>query len=234
MISALIPACNESERLADTLAGLRAGGILGADGEIVVVDDGSTDDTAARAEAAGADVIFRQANAGKGAALRQALQLSQGDVILLLDADLGRSAGEARLLLAPLLANEADMTIAAFPQRAGKGGGVGLVVRLARWGIFRLTGRVMVSPLSGQRAVRREVLTQVGGFAEGWSVEIALTVTALRAGFRVLEVPTTMTHRVTGRDFGAIRHRAAQFIAALRVLFRLWRDAPRPPSRRQN
>ncbi len=218
MISALIPAYNEADRIAATIAAVRE---IAAVGEIVVVDDGSTDDTARRAEAAGADVVFRQKNSGKGHALNVALSLASGDVLLLLDADLGGSACEAEKLLPPVLSGEADMTIATFPVVPGKGGGMGLVVRLARWGIEELAGRRMAAPLSGQRAVRREVVEACGGFAEGWGAEIALTVEALRRGYRVLEVPTEMTHRVTGRDAASVWHRASQFLAAVRVLWRL-------------
>lgn len=222
MISALIPAHNESERIADTLAAVRALVLNPVDLEIIVVDDGSSDDTARIAEAAGADIVRKQANAGKGAALQSALALSNGETLLLLDADLGSSAAEAAKLLAPILADEADMTIATFPVIPGKGGGMGLVVRTARWGIGRLTGRSMAAPLSGQRALKRTVIETCGGFASGWGVEVALTVRSLQAGFRVREIPTDMTHRVTGRSASAILHRAAQFRSAVLVLFRLW------------
>jgi glycosyltransferase involved in cell wall biosynthesis len=207
MITVLIPAYNEADRIA----------------QIVVIDDGSTDATAQNAENAGVDVVLRQANTGKGAALQAGLALATERILLLLDADLGDSAREATKLLAPILAGEADMTIATFPVIPGKGGGLGLVVRLARWGIYRLTGKIMTAPLSGQRALRTDVVLDAGGFASGWGVEVALTVNALRRGYRVLEVPTEMTHRVTGRSAAAILHRAAQFVAAARVLFHLWR-----------
>ncbi len=218
MISVIIPAYNESERIAATLQAIRA---LPEISEIVVVDDGSTDDTAGCAESAGADVVLRQANGGKGAALQAGFAMTSGDILLLLDADLGETAAEAGKLIAPLLANEADMSIATFPVIPGKGGGVGLVVQLSRWGIRKLTGRTMQAPLSGQRAVQREVITNGGGFASGWGVEVALTVRALQQGYRVVEVPTEMTHRVTGRTWGAVLHRAKQFTAAGRVLLRL-------------
>lgn len=224
MISVLVPAFNESERIGATLAAIRA--IL-PDAEIVIVDDGSQDNTARIAEASGADCVFRQANAGKGAALTAALALSRGDILLLLDADLGDSASEARLLLAPVLAGEADMTIATFPVIPGKGGGMGFVVKLARWGIRRLTGQTMSAPLSGQRAIRRDTLMEASGFASGWGVEIALTVTVLRNGGRVLEIPTEMTHRVTGRDAAGIWHRLRQFWAAARILLLLAYRAPK-------
>src|SRR5579862_9891882 len=100
MISVLIPAYNEADRITATICAVRD---LAEQIQVVVVDDGSTDDTATRAEAAGADVVLRQANAGKGAALQAAYEISSGDTLLLLDADLGASAREARLLLAPVL-----------------------------------------------------------------------------------------------------------------------------------
>src|SRR5436190_11013189 len=121
MISVLIPAYNEALRIADTIAAVRAMEGETPIVEILIVDDGSADDTAQRAQEAGADVVFRQANRGKGAALQAALALALGDILLLLDADLGHSAGEARALLAPVLTGEADMTIATFPVVPGKG-----------------------------------------------------------------------------------------------------------------
>lgn len=219
-ISILVPAYNEEQRIGATV---RAARLLAPadDCKIIVVDDGSTDRTAQAAEEAGADIVLTQPNRGKGAALQAALTLAQGDVLLLLDADLADTAQEAGKLLAPLLAGEADMTIALFPDHPGRGGGVGAVVRLARWGIRTLTGRTMRAPLSGQRAVRREVLDRCGGFAAGWGVEIALTVRAARAGFSIREVQTEMDHRVTGRSATAMRHRAAQFLAAARILIQL-------------
>ena len=221
MISVLIPAYNEADRIAATLAAVRSFAEERHISEIIVVDDGSTDDTAARAQEAGADVVFRQTNSGKGAALNRALSLAQGDILLLLDADLGATATEAVQLLSPVVSGAADMTIATFPRNTGKGGGVGLVVRLARWGIARLTGQKMQAPLSGQRAVRRQVLEDSGGFADGWGAEVALTVSALQNGYRVLEIGTQMSHRVTGRSPAAILHRAQQFVAAWRALLRL-------------
>jgi glycosyltransferase involved in cell wall biosynthesis len=226
MISALIPAHNEAGRIAATIAALRGITDPGPVGEIIVVDDGSTDSTAAIAESAGADTVVRQAHRGKGAALNAAAALAAGDVLLLIDADLGESASEASKLLLPVVRGSADMCIATFPARTGNVGGVGLVVKLARWGIRRLTGRFMAAPLSGQRALRREVLDETGGFASGWGVEVALTVSALRASLRVLEVPTSMSHRVTGRSPTAVLHRAAQFVAAARVLWRMRRREP--------
>ena len=221
MVSVLIPAYNESARIGSTIHAVRQVDVEDMI-EIIVVDDGSVDGTAEAAEAAGADTVLRQRHAGKGAALRSAFALGCGGTLVLLDADLGDTASEAGKLLAPILCGEADMTIATFPTRQGRGGGAGLVVRLARWGIRRLTGVSMTTPLSGQRALSRVVVNSCGGFAEGWGVEIALTVRALWQGYCVREIATTMDHRVTGRTVAGVLHRAAQFSAALRVLVRLW------------
>src|SRR5579862_7486828 len=118
IVSVLIPAFNEAERIVDTITAVRT---LSHIDEIIVIDDGSSDDTSLRAEAAGADTVVRQANAGKGAALRAGAAIAGGDVLLLLDADLSSSAAEAEKLLIPVRTGSADMTIASFPIIPGKG-----------------------------------------------------------------------------------------------------------------
>jgi glycosyltransferase involved in cell wall biosynthesis len=195
-----------------------------------VVDDGSHDATAALAEAAGALVVRQSVNAGKGAALDSGLAAIGGDadVLLLLDGDLRETASQGALLLAPVLAGEADMTVAAFPKPDGKAG-LGLVKGLARAGIRLLGGRAShdfhpTAPLSGQRALNREAVNAVTPFAFGYGVEVAITVRALRAGLRVLEVPTTMAHDATGRDAAGFAHRGRQFAHVAGALMRLALD----------
>jgi len=217
MISAIIPAYNEAERIGATIQGIRQ--IKEVD-EILVVDDGSTDGTSQAAETAGATVIRMDVNQGKGAALDKGASIAHSDILLLLDADLGSSSSQANALLEPVTSGHADMTIASFPVIPGKGGGIGMVVRLARWGICRATGANVFSPLSGQRAMRREVWEKLGGFERGFGAEVALTIDALRWGFKVVEVPVNMTHSVTGRDWKAVRHRARQFAAVARALWK--------------
>lgn len=220
-ISILIPAYNEADKIGDTVRAACQLKMKFPNLEVIVVDDGSTDKTSQVSQEAGADIVHKQRNGGKGEALRAALSLSNGEILLPLDADLGSSASEAEKLLLPILQNEADMSIALFVVSSGSGGGMGLAVRLASWGIQKLTGRVMRAPLSGQRAFRRTLLEKCGGFASGWGVEVGLTVRALQAGFRLLEVPTSMTHRVTGRSLKGIVHRASQFFSIARTLIGL-------------
>jgi hypothetical protein len=223
-VVALVPAHDEAGRIAGTVAAARS--VAGVT-RIFVVDDASTDKTGEIALAAGAEVLRLHANAGKGAALDEGLARvrDDADVLLLLDGDLGESASQAALLLAPVLAGDADMTVAAFPRPQVKAG-FGLVKGLARWGIRTLGGRAgrafaATAPLSGQRAMTRACWERVTPFAFGYGVEVALTVRALRAGFRVAEVETTMTHDATGRDVGGFAHRGRQFAHVGLALLRL-------------
>jgi len=216
-VSAIIPAYDEENTIGATVSALHS---ICTIEQVIIVDDGSSDATSQVAERAGADVLKLSRNRGKGAAMNAGIRASEGQILLLLDADLGRSACEAEKLLLPVLADEADMTIASFPIVPGAGGGFGVAVGLARRGILRLTGRKLDAPLSGQRALRREIWERVGGIAPGFGAEVGLTIDAIRTGFRVMEVPTTMTHRVTGRDWKGIRHRARQFRDIARALFR--------------
>lgn len=218
-IAVLIPAHNEADRIGATVsASLAIPGVT----QCVVVDDASTDDTAATAERAGAKVVRLSRNAGKGAALEfGAMRVENADFILLLDGDLGDTAAQGELLLAPLREGRADMTVATFPRPAGKAG-FGLVKGLARWGIARMGGGYLPdAPLSGQRALTRDCLAEVRPFHAGYGVEVGLTVRALRGGMRVLEVPTTMSHAATGRDLAGFIHRGRQFVHVALALMRL-------------
>ncbi|MDR3037148.1 MAG: glycosyltransferase family 2 protein [Coriobacteriales bacterium] len=143
------------------------------------------------------------------------------DIVLLLDGDLGSSASEAQALLYPVLDGLADMTIGVLPKPPGSGG-FGVVKDLARsairdWG----GGYDAQAPLSGQRALSWECLQAVLPFAEGYGVEVALSIRALQADFRLLEVRVDMQHRVTGRDLAGFIHRGRQYLDVYRTIQRL-------------
>ena len=91
---------------------------------------------------------------------------------------------------------------------------------MARWGIARLTGRVLQAPLSGQRAFAARHLPLLTPLEPGFGLEVGMDIDALRAGLRVLEVPTTMAHAATGRDWAGFRHRGRQLLHILRALAR--------------
>ena len=216
---ALVPAWNEAERIVATVTAITT---VTAIDRVLVIDDGSTDETAVRARSAGAEVLSLPANAGKGRALTIGLDALEDDVdvVLFLDADLGQTAAQAAALLEPVRAGEADMAIATLP-RPPRSGGIGLVKGLARWGIRRLGGFDATAPLSGQRALSRAAWQSALPFPSGFGIEVALTVRVCRVGLRVREVPTTMQHAATGRDLAGFRHRGRQFVAVASALLRL-------------
>lgn len=224
-VVALIPAYNEAARIAQTVEAARRVPVID---RVVVIDDASTDGTAALARKAGADVITLPQNSGKGGALQAGLDAvkQDADVIVLLDADLGETASQADLLIEPVIAGEADMTIATLPKPPGSGG-FGLVKGLARKGIRALSGYEPIAPLSGQRALSRIAWEAGTPFAGGYGAEVALTVRVARAGLRIFEVPTTMAHAATGRDIAGFAHRGAQFAHVASTLWKLLLESRR-------
>jgi len=232
-VLALVPARDEAERVGATVRALRE---LPGVAEVLVVSDGSTDATAARALEAGAHCLDLPRNLGKGGAVNAGLAALMGRVaerispepavLLLADADLADTAGRLGRLLDPVLDGDADLAIADLPVQQGAGG-FGLAMGLARRGIANATGRRMSEPLSGQRAVRWEALPALLPFAPDFGIEVAMTIDALRAGLRVVEVEVDLHHNPTGKDLPGLLHRARQARAIARVLTRrrAWRPA---------
>lgn len=214
-IDALIPAYNEARSIGSTVSALLR---LSQIRRVLVIDDGSGDDTAARAALAGAQVIRLQRNMGKGGAVLYGARFATAPHIALIDADLDCSAAELVRLMAPVRRDEAAMAVACFPQRERRGG-FGLVKRAAAWAIYRCTGRRMREPLSGQRVLRRELLQALSFPPRGFGLELALTLDLLQQGCTVVETPTAMHHRERGRDLSSILHRGRQGWAVFRELW---------------
>ncbi|HOJ77515.1 MAG TPA: glycosyltransferase family 2 protein [Bacillota bacterium] len=216
IVTILIPAYNEASTIKDTVLAVK--NIKKID-QVIVINDCSSDDTAKLAEEAGAEVISLETNLGKGGALNYGLNYAKGNIIGLLDGDLGKTAIDVEKLLDPVLTDKADMTIGRFPP-AKKRGGFGLVTELAKRGIRWYTGLEVNSPLSGQRVIRKTVLDRIGPFESGFGVEVGLTIDVFRNGFRVKEIPVQMSHAETGRDLAGFIHRGKQFIDVLKVLLK--------------
>ncbi len=213
---ALVPALNEGGRIGGTVEALRS---LPSVSEVVVVDDGSSDGTAAEAHEAGACCLSLPRNVGKGDALNAGvglvrLRIVDGlvgvpDTLLLADGDLAGSAVGLRRLLDAVGAGGADLAIADLPPQRGVAG-FGFAKGLASAGLQYFTGRALKEPLSGQRALRWIALPAVVPFAPNFGVEVAMTLAAAEAGLEVVEVAVPLTHAVTGRDWAGILHRAKQ------------------------
>jgi glycosyltransferase involved in cell wall biosynthesis len=217
-IRIVVAALDEADRISATLAAL-AGAFPGA--PVWVADDGSTDTTAELARADGATVVRSPRVIGKGQAMtagvRAALSgAADGDpIVILCDGDLGESAAALAKLVEAVRGGEAELAVAVFARRIG--GGVGLAVGFARWAIRRRCGLQAQAPISGQRALRARVLADVLPFAHGFGMEVGMTIDAVRAGHRVVEVELDLTHRATGRTLGGFAHRGRQLVDFVRV-----------------
>jgi glucosyl-3-phosphoglycerate synthase len=156
--------------------------------EVVVLDDGSSDDTAARAVRAGARVVSEASvlpeagpGSGKGNAMWKSLHACTGDVICWIDADLRNFHGEyIERLCAPLLAQPDIMFVKAYFTRSFEGAptGGGRVTELVARPLLSLLFPKLadiVQPLGGEYAARRRAL-EVLPFVEGWGVELGLLV----------------------------------------------------------
>ena len=214
-VAVIIPAYNEAERITATVQAALA--IAGVE-RVVVVDDGSTDNTAKIAKRAGAEVISKPHKRGKGAAmgsgvayLRKSAQPGADYLLLFVDGDLGASASACEVLIEPVASGRCSMSIAVPPAFKGAGGH-GFVLGTARKAISEATGWEPQAPLSGQRCMNSFVFEACKNqLSRGWGVETWLSVKALEAGFTVLEVPCSITHRVSVNNWAGRLHRLEQF-----------------------
>ncbi len=213
----IVAARNEADRIGATVGALRE---AFPDADLWVADDASTDGTAEAAMAAGAQVVSRGRPHGKGgnvgAAAEAALSTDPPPrLVLLCDADLGASAVGLTALVEAVDRGECDLAVAAFSRRVG--GGFGVALGFARWAIRRRCGLGTRAPISGQRAMRSEVLGAVLPFARGYGMEVGMTIDAVRSGFRLREYELDLSHRATGRSLSGFAHRARQLLDFLRV-----------------
>jgi len=193
-VSFLVPAYNEAPTIAAVLEAVDA---LRLDAQIVVVDDGSTDDTAGIAErwAAGRDgfVLLRQANLGKGAAIRAAIPHADGDVIVIQDADMEYDPADVPALVDPIIRGAADVVFGSRlsggrPQRA--------------YMFWHLVGNRLLSLLTnalfnttlsdmetGYKAFRSEVLRSLDLRQDDFSIEPEITAKVCKRKLRIYQLP---------------------------------------------
>lgn len=177
-MAAIIPAYNEGKTIGNVLKVLMAMKDLD---EVIVVNDGSGDNTATVARNYNARVVDLPKNSGKSIAVLTGVKNTQAEIILMLDADLvGLKELHVRELLQPVYSGEAAMTIGIF--KNGRGA-TDLAQRIAPF-------------LSGQRALKRDVFDKLEKYpVKDYGLEIALTLMAERENIRVREVELrNLTH----------------------------------------
>lgn len=193
MISIVLPARNEAASLATLLPAVLAQ-VPGA--EVIVIDDGSTDDTAAIARAAGARVISHPYPKGNGAAIKTGARAAQGEIIVFMDAD-GQHRPEDIPRLLEKIEQGYDMAVGArgFSGHAGAHRGLANAIfnRFASW----MVNHRIEDLTSGFRAVRAECFRRfLYLLPNSFSYPTTCTMSFFRAGLGVAYVPVSMPPRI--------------------------------------
>lgn len=192
-ISIVLPAKNESAAIGQTLQKLRT---QCASAEIIVVNDGSTDDTASVASAAGVRVLHHPYSKGNGAAIKTGARAATGEVIVFMDADGQHDPADIPRLL-DTLQQGYDMVVGARQKGSqasvGRGLANGFYNRLASW----MTGHNVEDLTSGFRAVRADKFREfLYLLPNGFSYPTTSTMAFFRAGYAVAYVPIHAAKRI--------------------------------------
>jgi HAD superfamily phosphoserine phosphatase-like hydrolase len=188
-ISCVIPAYNEESSIQKVLLTVKK--VKSID-EIIVVDDGSSDDTFRKAQAEDVKVIRHENNKGKGAAIKTGFAHSTGDVILFLDADLqSLSPKKITSILQPIRSGDADFVKTSFRRTRGR------VTELVAKPLLRIMHPLINfnQPLSGQFALRRELMADLK-IDDKWGVDIQILLQIAKKDVKIAEV-----------DIGKLRHK---------------------------
>jgi glycosyltransferase involved in cell wall biosynthesis len=192
-ISVILPAKNEGEGLQRTLPGLRA---RFPEAEVIVVNDGSTDDTAMVATGHGAQVLSSPYSMGNGAAIKRGARAASGDILVFMDAD-GQHSPELVQLLLDKLDQGYDMVVgarnAAGQATVSRGAANAFYNRLASW----MTGHRVADLTSGFRAVRADKFREfLHLLPNGFSYPTTSTMAFFRSAYAVAYVPIPVAKRV--------------------------------------
>ena len=199
----IIPAYNEADNLREVLPRIPKA-VEGVRLSVVVVDDGSSDDTYDCALAAGAFAIRSPINRGGGAALRlgyDILQKADIDICVTMDADGQHNPEEIPVILAPLLADRCDIVIGSRILGSREKDSL---FRLAGVYFFsfvinRLTGLNITDPSSGFRAFKMDVVRRIALDEDQFHTS-ELIINAAKGGFRIDEAPITILKRKYGKS----------------------------------
>jgi glycosyltransferase involved in cell wall biosynthesis len=200
-VSVVIPALNEEEPIADVVHACLTTDLPN---EVIVVDNGSTDGTAARARAAGAHVVSEPRRGyGRACAAGVSAVSAETSIVVFLDGDGSDCPELMERLVRPIAENRYDFVIGSRTRGQREAGSMNLQQifsgRIAGW-LLRLLYGVKYTDMSPFRAIRREVLQRLGMREQtyGWNLEMQMRVA--RAGLRILEVPVNHRCRAGGES----------------------------------
>ena len=192
-VSVILPARNEAASISGVVQGVRR--VL-PDAQVLVIDDGSVDETAQLAADAGAQVVSHRRSIGNGAAVKTGVRAASGDIIVLMDADGQHDPHDIPRLLDAI--NEGcDMVVGNRSNDAHASVGRGLANRLYNWLASYMTGQKILDLTSGFRAARVERFREfLHLLPNGFSYPTTITMAFFRAGYSVDYVPITAAKRV--------------------------------------
>jgi glycosyltransferase involved in cell wall biosynthesis len=206
-IAVIVPALNEADVIAGQVAEILAvaanPALPATIARVIVVDNGSTDQTAANAAAAGAEIVS-EPRRGYGRACRSGVEAAtDADLIVLMDGDRSDQPAELDRLLAPLLAEDADLVIGS---RLLGNPEPGSLTPQQRFGnrvaavLLRLLFGVRITDIGPFRVIRRQTLLALGmrEMTYGWSVE--MIARGAKQGLRIKEVPVSYRKRAGGES----------------------------------
>lgn len=220
-IAVVVPAKDEERTIGALLDGISDVAVPGHDLHAIVVDDGSSDRTAAIARARGATVVVHPRNRGLGAAVRTGLRAavaSGAAAVAYLDADLEYAPDDIPKILEPVLSGRADYVLGS--RFLGGVRGMRLYRRLGNYAftalLVALTRTKMTDGQTGMRAFSREAADRAE-IVHDYNYAQVLTLDLLRKGFRLEEVPIRYKVREHGESF-------IRWSYPARVLPAIWRE----------
>ena len=227
-VAVIIPALNEAGSIRSLVNELRAVGVE----NVIVVDNGSTDATAAEALSAGARVVAEPRRGyGYACAAGVAAAAAGADIVAFIDGDYSYLPSELPMLLAPILAGQADLVLGSRPLGQISQGALPAHQRFGNWLASHLMNALYglhLTDLGPYRAIRRPLLLalEMREMTYGWPTE--MMVKAARRGARLVEVPVTSHPRRAGRSkvSGTLRGSvlAAWYILGVTIRYSLWAD----------
>ncbi|PXV58199.1 Glycosyltransferase involved in cell wall bisynthesis [Dyella jiangningensis] len=192
-LSIILPAKNEGAALKDLLPRLRQAQPAA---EIIVVDDGSTDDTRDICTAAGVSCLSSPYSMGNGAAIKRGARAASGDVLVFMDGDGQHDPMDIARLLEKLDQGY-DMVVGARDWSSQAGVGRGVANTIYNWLATRMTGHVVADLTSGYRAVHADKFREfLHLLPNGFSYPTTSTMAFFRSAYPVAYVPITASQRV--------------------------------------
>lgn len=220
-ILVLIPCLNEARTIKKVVQDFQA---ALPQAEVLVFDNGSTDETIVQARQAGA-TICTERRRGKGFVVQAMFQKMQADIYVMVDGDDTYPAEKVRDLIEPILCDEADMVIGSRIAAESNS-----EFRLLNWlgnkffqNIINIIFDTQLTDiLSGYRCMNRQLVMSLPLFARGFEIEAEITIKSLQRSFRLVEIPVDLRHRVAGSS-SKIRVLQDGF-RILGMIFSLFRD----------